>query len=91
MPISAEERAVGAYLGLAVGDALGATVEFMTPREIRAEYGVHANIVGGGWLRLKPGQVTDDTTMALALGRAILSAGRVEAEAAALAFDAWMH
>ncbi|MBL8423989.1 MAG: ADP-ribosyl-[dinitrogen reductase] hydrolase, partial [Candidatus Accumulibacter phosphatis] len=27
-------RAEAAYLGLALGDALGATVEFMTPREI---------------------------------------------------------
>jgi len=66
------DRALGAYLGLAIGDALGATVEFMTPREIRHQYGVHRDMVGGGWLRLKPGQVTDDTTMSLALGEALL-------------------
>ena len=35
------DRALGAYLGLAIGDALGATVEFMRPREIEAQYGVH--------------------------------------------------
>ncbi len=86
-----ETRGVAAYLGLAVGDALGATVEFMTPREIQAKYGTHDKIRGGGWLRLKPGQVTDDTTMALALGRSILEAGRVDAHAAALAFDDWMR
>ncbi len=86
-----EERAVAAYLGLAIGDALGATVEFMTPREIRAQYGVHDQIRGGGWLRLKPGRVTDDTEMALALGESILTAGRVEAEVAAQAFDRWMR
>ena len=85
------ERAVAAYVGLAIGDALGATVEFMTPKEIRAHHGVHENIVGGGWLRLKAGQVTDDTTMALALGESILAAGRVDALAAADAFDAWMR
>lgn len=85
------ERAVAAYVGLAVGDALGATVEFMTPKEIRAHHGVHDQISGGGWLRLKPGQVTDDTTMALALGEAILAAGRVDALAIADAFDAWMR
>jgi ADP-ribosyl-[dinitrogen reductase] hydrolase len=84
-------RAVAAYLGLAVGDALGATVEFMTPREIRAAYGVHDRIRGGGWLKLRPGQVTDDTTMALALGRSVLQAGRVDALAAAAGFDAWMR
>ncbi len=85
------ERATAAYLGLAIGDALGATVEFMTPREIRQHYGVHREMVGGGWLRLKPGQVTDDTTMSLALGAAILATGRVDARAAAEAFDAWMR
>lgn len=41
-------RAEAAYLGLALGDALGATVEFMTPREIVHHFGVHRRIVGGG-------------------------------------------
>ena len=90
------DRAEAAYLGLAIGDALGATVEFMTPREIRAAFarsgGVHDEMSGGGWLRLKPGQVTDDTTMSLALGDAILACdGRVESLACARAFDAWMR
>ena len=49
--LTLQARAVGAYLGLAVGDALGATTEFMTPREIAARYGTHRRIVGGGWLR----------------------------------------
>jgi len=84
-------HAVAAYHGLAIGDALGATVEFMTPREIAAQYKVHDRIIGGGWLGLRPGQVTDDTGMALALGESILTAGRVDADAAARAFDAWMR
>ena len=85
------DRASAAYLGLAVGDALGATVEFLTPNEIRQQIGVHRDITGGGWLRLKPGKVTDDTTMSLALGAAILAGGVVAAQAAAEAFDAWMR
>lgn len=85
------DRAVAAYLGLALGDALGATVEFMTPREIQLQYSVHDKIRGGGWLHLKPGQVTDDTTMALALGESILAAGLVDALSAAHAFDSWMR
>jgi ADP-ribosyl-[dinitrogen reductase] hydrolase len=85
------DRAVAAYIGLAIGDALGATVEFMTPTEIRHQVGVHADITGGGWLRLKAGQVTDDTTMSLALGASILKQGGVQAQAAAEAFDAWMR
>jgi ADP-ribosyl-[dinitrogen reductase] hydrolase len=85
-------RAEAAYLGLALGDALGATVEFMMPREIRGQFGVHKEIRGGGWLRLKPGSVTDDTTMSLALGEAILvDGGRVEPLSCAHAFDAWMR
>lgn len=69
------DRALGAYLGFAIGDALGATVEFMRPREIAAKYGVHREIIGGGWLKLARGQVTDDTTMTLALGEALLQGG----------------
>lgn len=69
------DRALGAYLGLAIGDALGATVEFMRPREILLHYGTHRDIVGGGWLKLARGQVTDDTTMSLALGDALLQGG----------------
>ncbi|MEZ5628836.1 MAG: ADP-ribosylglycohydrolase family protein, partial [Rhodocyclaceae bacterium] len=84
-------RAIAAYLGLAIGDALGATVEFMTPNEIRHKFGEHREMVGGGWLKLKPGQVTDDTSMSLALGEAILANGRVDALATARAFDAWMR
>jgi ADP-ribosyl-[dinitrogen reductase] hydrolase len=85
-------RAEAAYLGLALGDALGATVEFMTPREIRDKFGVHKEICGGGWLRLRPGSVTDDTTMSLSLGEAILAdGGRVEPLSCARAFDGWMR
>jgi len=69
------DKALGAYLGLAMGDALGATVEFMRPREILLQYGTHRDIVGGGWLKLARGQVTDDTTMSLALGDALLRGG----------------
>ena len=69
------DKALGAYLGFAIGDALGATVEFMRPREIALQYGVHREIIGGGWLKLARGQVTDDTTMCLALGDALLQGG----------------
>jgi ADP-ribosyl-[dinitrogen reductase] hydrolase len=85
-------RAEAAYLGLALGDALGATVEFLTPREIAHQYGVHREIRGGGWLNIKSGQVTDDTTMSLALGAAILAdGGEVKALSCAHAFDGWMR
>lgn len=84
------ERATGAYLGLAIGDALGATVEFMSPASIKSRFGVHNSICGGGWLNLKAGDVTDDTTMSLALGNAILQSGCVNAENVARSFSDWL-
>jgi ADP-ribosyl-[dinitrogen reductase] hydrolase len=84
------ERARAAFLGLALGDALGATVEFMTASEIRAAHGVHRELSGGGWLRLKPGQVTDDTEMSLAAARALDAAGGWSGPAVADAFAAWL-
>ena len=84
------ERALGAYLGLAVGDALGATVEFLTPSEIRHQYGELRDIVGGGWLRLKAGQVTDDTQMSLALGAAIIESGGWDLKNIAEHWLAWL-
>ncbi len=85
-----EDRAMAAFLGFAIGDALGATVEFMTKREIAAQYGVHREMTGGGWLRLKPGQVTDDTQMALALGRSIIRCGDLDTRDVCEEFAAWL-
>ena len=85
------DRALGAYFGLAIGDALGATVEFMTRREIEAQYGVHTRLIGGGWLRLRPGQVTDDTGMSLHLGRAIIRAGGWDLKTVCDEFVAWFR
>jgi ADP-ribosyl-[dinitrogen reductase] hydrolase len=85
------QRALGAYLGFAAGDALGATVEFMTRREIEAAYRRHETIVGGGWLRLAPGQVTDDTEMALCVGRAILEAKTWDVARVCERFATWLR
>ncbi len=51
---------------------------------------MHRDIEGGGWLKLRRGQVTDDTEMSLALGRAILAEGRVDPPTIAETFSAWM-
>lgn len=83
-------RALGAYMGLAVGDALGATVEFMTRGEIQQQYGVHSKMIGGGWLRLKPGQVTDDTEMSLYLGRSLVRSGGFDLTDVNEAFAEWL-
>jgi ADP-ribosyl-[dinitrogen reductase] hydrolase len=84
------DRALAAYLGLAIGDALGATVEFMSKDEIARTHGVHRTMSGGGWLRLKPGQVTDDTQMALALGRSLIRCGICDLHDICEEFAAWL-
>ena len=90
-PADVADRARAAYLGLAIGDALGATVEFMTRSEIAAQYGLHDQIRGGGWLRLAPGQVTDDTQMSLALGRSLIRCGGLDARDLCEEFAAWLR
>ena len=86
-----EDKVTASYIGLAVGDALGATTEFMTPREIAVDYGVHNKIIGGGWLRLKPGRVTDDTEMSLALGDSIIDSDGFNINSVGEHFVSWMR
>ncbi len=87
---SPDNRALAAFLGFAAGDALGATVEFMTRSEIAARHGVHREIIGGGWLRLTPGAVTDDTEMALALGRSLVRRGGLDVRDVCEEFAVWL-
>lgn len=87
---SIKRRAMGAYIGLAVGDALGATVEFLTRREIEMQYGTHKKMIGGGWLKLKPGQTTDDTAMSIALGKAHIESNGFDQKLACERFLDWL-
>ena len=59
------DRALGAFLGLAVGDAVGTTLEFC-PRDMKPRL---KDMVGGGPFGLPPGGWTDDTSMASGPGR----------------------
>src|SRR4051812_32495728 len=63
------ERFRGALLGLAVGDALGTTVEFKPPGSFAAV----TDMIGGGPFKLPAGAWTDDTSMALALGESLVA------------------
>jgi len=64
-------------------------VEHTSQEQIKAKIGVHNTLSGGGWLGLQPGQVTDETTMSLALGESILKRGSVDAIAVAQSFSDW--
>ncbi len=65
---SARDRAMGALVGLACGDALGTTLEFKAP----GTFAPIDDMLGGGPFGLRPGQWTDDTSMALCLAESIL-------------------
>ena len=62
------DRYRGALLGLAVGDALGAPVEFMRP----GTFDPVTEMMGGGPHGLMPGEWTDDTSMALCLAESLI-------------------
>ena len=65
------DRSRGALLGLAAGDAVGTTVEFMSP----GSFEPLTDMVGGGPFRLAAGQWTDDTSMALCLAESLVECG----------------
>lgn len=64
-------RIRGSIFGLALGDAIGAHVEFR-PREFLLEHPVHDMQAGGTW-GLAIGQFTDDTSMALCLACSLIA------------------
>jgi ADP-ribosyl-[dinitrogen reductase] hydrolase len=75
------DRYAGVLLGLATGDALGGPLEFMSPDEIVQRYGSPVrDMVGGGWLYLRPGETTDDTATARCLAESLASRGAFDAD-----------
>ncbi|MCE3608446.1 ADP-ribosylglycohydrolase family protein [Massilia sp. P8910] len=69
------DRYRGSLLGLACGDAVGTTVEFSP----RGSFAPVTDMSGGGPFMLKPGQWTDDTSMALCLAESFLTKGAFDA------------
>lgn len=85
------DRYAGVLLGLACGDALGGPVEFLTRHDIVARFpdGVR-EFIGGGWLDLDPGEVTDDTQQTLILADALTAEG-LDLDRFAAGLIAWMR
>lgn len=79
------DAAIGMLLGLAVGDALGTTLEF-TARDSSPSV---TDIVGGGPFSLEAGVWTDDTSMALCLGESLLHCKGWKADDCARRFVRW--
>lgn len=65
-------KIAGAIYGFAIGDAMGATTEFMSEEQIKKTFGKVTDIIGGGWLNLKAGEVTDDTQMTMCVMNALM-------------------
>jgi ADP-ribosyl-[dinitrogen reductase] hydrolase len=65
------DRSRGCLLGLAIGDAVGTTVEFAP----RGSFAPLIDMVGGGPFGLRPGEWTDDTSMALCLATSLVECG----------------
>ncbi len=79
------DRALGSLLGLAIGDALGTTVEFKP----RGSFPPLTDLVGGGVFHLKPGQWTDDTSMALCLADSLIACNGLDQRDLAERFLRW--
>jgi ADP-ribosyl-[dinitrogen reductase] hydrolase len=90
----AMQRLVGAFLGSAVGDALGAPFEFGPAGAYSARFpepviGGTGELIGGGPFIWAAGEFTDDTQMAIALGESIVACNGFDADDVWARFQAW--
>jgi ADP-ribosylglycohydrolase len=85
------ERAVGAVVGSAVGDALGAPFEFGLAGVFSSRFsmlGVGGEMCGGGgW---DPGEATDDTQMAVHVAESLLGRGGLDLPDVFRRFQRWV-
>ena len=66
------DKIKGALYGAAIGDALGAPLEFMSEDQIKSKFGRVTEMLGGGWLQTMPGEGTDETALLLATAYGIM-------------------
>lgn len=78
---------LGSFLGLAVGDALGAPIEF----EVRDSYSAITEMREGGPFDLKIGQWTDDTSLALCIAMSLIEKKSFDAEDIIKRFQQWFR
>lgn len=86
------DKIKGALFGFAIGDAMGATTEFMSAKAIKEHYGKVTDILGGGWLNITPGHITDDTQMMLCVARGMMERASFEGRMNRIArnFETWL-
>ena len=81
-----QDRAQACLLGLALGDALGAPVEFVPRGRFRPLTG----LIGGGKFQVAPGQWTDDTAMALCLADSLIECQGFDALDQMQRYERWV-
>ena len=89
--LSTRDRFRGALLGLAVGEAMGAPVEFLTADQIVEKYGYVTEMVGGGIYDLVPGETVDATEMMLCLGESLADIGAYDPEDVIERYSVWFE
>lgn len=85
-----KKYAMGSILGALVGDAAGATLEFMGRKPTPEDADNALKMVGGGVWRVAPGQVTDDGELTLALCHALAGSEHYPVHTAAQSYRRWM-
>jgi len=81
-----QDKAIGMFMGLFIGDALGAPLEFIRPHEMTHTL---TEMEGGGVHNTAEGEWTDDGAMAVAIADAYISSKRFDPEAIAMNFKMW--
>lgn len=83
--------AKGCLLGALVGDAAGATLEFLEHDPTPEEVAWAMSMPGGGRLNVAPGQITDDGELTLCLARALAQSDTFDLEAIARNYAKWVE
>lgn len=87
MQMDTRTRYRGSLCGLATGDALGTTLEFNAP----GSFAPLTDMVGGGPFHLRPGEWTDDTSMALCLAESLVEQQGFDARDQMERYVRWMN
>ena len=81
-----QDKAIGMFMGLFIGDALGAPLEFIRPHEMTKTL---TQMEGGGVHNTAEGEWTDDGAMAVAIADAYIGSKRFDPENIAMNFKMW--
>ena len=81
-----QDKAIGMFMGLFIGDALGAPLEFIRPHEMTKTL---TEMEGGGVHNTAEGEWTDDGAMAVAIADAYIGSKRFDPENIAMNFRMW--